>query len=36
MEETDKYKKFLEEREIYMKSCKISNEKIKELIKLKI
>ena len=30
MEETDEYKKFLEEREIYRKTCRVSDEKIKE------
>ena len=30
MEETDEYKQFLEEREIYRQSCKVSDEKIKE------
>jgi len=30
MEETNEYKQFLEEREIYRQSCKVSDEKIKE------
>lgn len=30
MENTDEYKQFLEEREIYMKSHRVSDEKIKE------
>jgi hypothetical protein len=35
MEETNEYKQFLEEREIYRQSCRVSDEKIKELAKLK-
>ncbi len=35
MEETNEYKQFLEEREIYRKTCIVSDEKIKELAKLK-
>jgi hypothetical protein len=35
MEETNEYKQFLEEREIYRKTCRVSDEKIKELAKLK-
>jgi hypothetical protein len=31
MEETDEYKQFLEEREIYRKTCRVSDEKIKKL-----
>lgn len=30
MEETDEYKQFLEERELYMKSCRVSDETLKE------
>ena len=30
MENTEEYKKFLEEREEYMKSCRLSDEKLKE------
>lgn len=30
MEETNEYKQFLEEREIYRKTCRVSDEKIKE------
>ena len=36
MENTEEYKKFLEEREEYMKSCRVCDEKLKELAKLKI